>query len=256
MCRWVGSHAPSCGRQLWGLPSCMEYLSPQGVLLPRLYGTTFSPMWLELRGPAAWQAAPSSPVCRHACHQLLPWHRATFAMVPDAAWPGSDQCLWSTAPATGPVGRLGRPSASNPGGVHHCVLSLCCPRCMCMCSVLAHLAPVHRCAPCVRFGCDVGRCVPPSPPPEFSFVLVFLALYLVCFVLLFFFENGKRGRVHTAGTGMGNWCSGVIVMFCGVRRWCSVGGRTPGVRLACLDVHRYGSGWVWLVASLLLLLVG
>ena len=33
MCPWVGSHAPSCERQLWGLPSRMEYLSPQGVLL-------------------------------------------------------------------------------------------------------------------------------------------------------------------------------------------------------------------------------
>ena len=34
MCPWVGSHAPSCGRQSWWLPSRMEYLSPQGVLLP------------------------------------------------------------------------------------------------------------------------------------------------------------------------------------------------------------------------------
>ena len=30
MCPWVGSHAPSFGRQFWGLPCCMEYLSPQG----------------------------------------------------------------------------------------------------------------------------------------------------------------------------------------------------------------------------------
>ena len=31
MCPWVGPHAPSFGRQLWGLLSCVEYLSPQGV---------------------------------------------------------------------------------------------------------------------------------------------------------------------------------------------------------------------------------
>ena len=124
MCQWVGSHAPSFGRQLWGLPSRMEYLSPQGVLLPRVYGTTASHLWLELRGPADWQATPSSGVCRHACHQLLPWLWVTFAMVPDAAWPGSDQWLWSTAPAIGLVGRLGRPSASDLGGVDRCVLSL------------------------------------------------------------------------------------------------------------------------------------
>ena len=39
MCPWVGPHAPSFGRQLWGLPSRVEYLSPQGVLLPLVYGT-------------------------------------------------------------------------------------------------------------------------------------------------------------------------------------------------------------------------
>ena len=58
MCPWVGSHAPSCERQLWGLPSRVEYLSPQGVLLSRVYGTIASPLWLELRGPAAWQRTP------------------------------------------------------------------------------------------------------------------------------------------------------------------------------------------------------
>ena len=86
---WVASHAPSCGRQLWGRPSRMEYLSPQGVLLPRVYGRTASRLWHELRGPDAWQATPSWAVCPHACHQLLQWLRATFAMVPDApgrAW--------------------------------------------------------------------------------------------------------------------------------------------------------------------------
>ena len=44
---------------------------------------------------------PSWAVYRLACQRLLPWLRVTFAMVPDAAWPGSDQWLWSTAPATG-----------------------------------------------------------------------------------------------------------------------------------------------------------
>ena len=86
MCPWVGSHAPSCGRQFWGLSSRMEYLSTQGVLLLRVYGTTASAPWLELRGPTAWQETPPSwAVCRHACHRLLQWLRATFAMVPDAA---------------------------------------------------------------------------------------------------------------------------------------------------------------------------
>ena len=170
MCPWVGSHVASCGRQLWGLPSRMEYLSPQGVLLPRVYCTTASPLWLELRGPGAWQATPSCAVCRYACHQLLPWLLATFAMVPDAAWPGSDQRPWSTAPATGPVGRLGRPSASNPGGVDRCVLSLCCPWFMCVCSVLAHVAPVHLCTLCAVCVCYWWLC-PFSSSPLNSFLL-------------------------------------------------------------------------------------
>ena len=73
MCPWVGSLTPSCGQQLWELPSHMEYPSPQEVLLPRVYGTAASARCLGLRDPAAWQATPSWAVCRHACHQLLPW---------------------------------------------------------------------------------------------------------------------------------------------------------------------------------------
>ena len=199
MCPWVGSHAPSCGRQLCGLPSRMEYLSPQGVTLQRVYGTTASILWLGLRGPAAFQATSSWAVCRHACHQLLPWLWATFAMVPDAAWPGSDQGPWSTAPATGPVGRLGCPSASDPWGVGRGVLSLCCPPCMCLCGVLAHVAPVDGCARCVRCACAVGGCVP-LPPPLILFSFSFFLL-CICFVLLcLFFLKWKRGRAHIPRT--------------------------------------------------------
>ena len=175
MCPWVRPHAPSFGRQLWGLPSRVEYLSPQGVLLPLVYGTTASPLCLELRGHSAWQATPSWTVYRLACHRLLPRLRVTFAMVPDAAWLGSDQWPWSTAPATGPVGRLGRPSVSDPWGVGS-FLSLGRPTCVrcpgplgscspvhplgalhCVCGVLGHLAPVHRCARSMRcFACAVS----------------------------------------------------------------------------------------------------
>ena len=168
MCPWVGPHAPSFGRQLWELPSRVELLSPQGVLLPLVYGTTASPLWLELRGRSAGQAtalldcvpAGLSPVASMApgdvCHG------------PDAGWPGSDQWPWSTAPATGPVGRLGRPSVSDPWGVGS-FLSLGRPTCLrcpgplgscslvcplgalrCVCGVQGHLAPVQRCARSVR----------------------------------------------------------------------------------------------------------
>ena len=175
MCPWVGPHAPSFGRQICGLPSCVDHLSPQGVLLPLVYGTTASPLWLELRGRSAWQATPSWTAYRLACHRLLPWLRVTFAMVPDAAWPGSDQWPWSTAPATGPVARLCRPSVSDSWGVGSflspgrppCVrcpgpLGSCSPVCplgalRCVCGVLGHLAPIHWCTRSVRcFACAVS----------------------------------------------------------------------------------------------------
>ena len=149
MCPWVGPHVSSFGRQLWGLPSRVECLSPQGVLLPLVYGTTASFLWLRLRGLPAWRVTPSWTVYRLACHRLLPWLRVTFAMVPDAAWPGSDQRPWNTAPAAGPVGPLGRPSVSHPWGVGS-FLSFGRPLSARVCGVLGRLAPVHRCACSVR----------------------------------------------------------------------------------------------------------
>ena len=226
MCPLVGPHAPSFGRQLWGLPSRVEYLSPQGVLLPLVYGTTASPLWLELRGRSAWQATPSWTVYRLACHRLLPWLRVTFAMVPDAAWPGSDQQPWSTAPATGPVGRLGRPSVSDPWGVGSflspgrptCVRcpgppSSCSPVCplgvlCCVRGVLGLLAPVHQCvrsvccvacavswAPWLLFTGVPARCVVlrvrcPGPPGSCSPVCPLGVLFCVCGVL------GPMAPVH------------------------------------------------------------
>ena len=197
----------------------MEYLSPQGVLLPLVYGTTASPLWLELRGRSAWQATPSWTVYRLACHRLPPWLRVTFAMVPDAAWPGSDQQPWSTATATGLVGRLSRPSVSDPWAVGSflspgrptCVRcpgppGSCSPVCplgvlCCVCGVLGQLAPVHRCARSVCcVGCAVSwaswllftgvpaRCVVlrvrcPGPPGSCSPVCPLRALFRVCGVL-------------------------------------------------------------------------
>ena len=138
----------------------MECLSPQGVLLPLVYGATASPLWLELRGLSAWQATPSRTVYRLTCQRLLPWLRVTFAMVPDAAWPGSDQRPWGTAPAAGLVGRLSRPSAPDPWGVGS-FLSLCRPTCARVCGVLGHLAPVHRPLGALLCLCGVLGRLPP-----------------------------------------------------------------------------------------------
>ena len=116
----------------------------------------------------------------------------TFAMVPDAAWPGSDQWPWSAAPAPGPVGRLGRPGVSNPWGVGSFLslvrpmcarcpgpLGSCSPVCsrglLCrVCGVLGHLAPVHRWARlmwCVARAVSRAPWLPFTPVPAECVVL-------------------------------------------------------------------------------------
>ena len=271
MCPWVGPHAPSFGRKPWGLPSRVEYLSPQGVLLPLVYGTTASPLWFELRGHSAWQVTPSWTVYRLACHRLLPWLRVTFAMVPHAAWPGLDQWPWSTAPATGPVGRLGRPSASDPWGIGS-FLSLGRPTCVQCPGLLGSCSPVGRAVCCVASAvslatwllftgvlawCVVLRVRCPGPLGSRSRVCALCAVRVchgwLCpsssppnFPFLFFGRKRKTGaRVlcrHRHGQ-LVRRCNSVVSS--GVCRWCCGGGRAPGVRLARPDVHGLGSGWVW-----------
>ena len=229
---------PRC--QLWGLPCRVEYLSPQGVLLPVVHGTTTSPLWLELRGLSAWQATPSWTVYRLACQRLLPWLRVTFAMVPDAAWPGSDRWPWGTAPAAGLVSRLGRPSASDPWGVGS-FLSLGRPTCARVCGLLGDLAPVHRCARSVRcFACAVC----PGPLGSCSPVCLLGVLCCLCGVL------GDLAAVHQCAcvvcgvasavswatwplfTGVPAWCVFLLVRCPGPFRYCSP--LCPSGALFCL----------------------
>ena len=149
MCPWVGSHANSFPRQLWGLPCRMRYLSPQ------VYSMITSPLWLEFRGLSGWQVTASWTVYRLACHQLLPFLRVTFAMVPNVAWPGPDRLSWATVPAAGPVGWQGRPSAPNSWGVVCCFPSLVRHTCARVCSVHGCLVPCHCCACMVCSGYSV-----------------------------------------------------------------------------------------------------
>ena len=75
MCPWVGPHAPSFGRQLWGLPSRVEYLSPKGVLLLQVYGTTASLLWLGQRTQQArvWPSARASDLRMGGGPAGSPW---------------------------------------------------------------------------------------------------------------------------------------------------------------------------------------
>ena len=295
MCPWVGPHVPSFGRQLWGLPSRVEYLSPQGVLVPLVYGTTASPLWLDVRGLSAWQAIPSWTVYRLACHRFLPWLWVTFAMVPDAAWPGSDQRPWGTAPAAGPVGWLGRPSVSNPWHVgpfcpsvalcvHLCAVSWatlllftgvparcvvlrvrcpgplcsCSPVCplgvlCCVCGLLGHLAPAHRCARSVRCFADAvswatsllftvvpARCVAllvrcPWALGSCSPVCPLRVLYCVCGVLGHFAPIHQCARSVRCIASALSWATSLL--FTGAPAWFVVlRVRCPGPLGSCWPV--------------------
>ena len=187
MCPCVGSHAPSCERQLSGDAQPCGLSPSTGGIAPA------SLRYDRLTSLAASQATPSWAVCRLSCLRLLLWLLVTFAKVPDAARPGSDQWPWSTGPTTGPVGRLGGPSASDPWGLICCAVSLCSSRCVCtcggrgllpivrpcvhpvcsVCSVRGHLALVHRCARCVWHARDLGGFAG-LPTPSSLFMCLFL----------------------------------------------------------------------------------
>ena len=107
-------------------------------------------------------------------------------MVPDAAFLGSDQQPWGTAPAAGPVGQLGCSDAPHPWGVVYCFpslssLSVVCSLGVlcCVYRVLGHLAPVHL----VLARCVVLRVRCPGPLGSCSPVFSLGALCCVCSVL-------------------------------------------------------------------------
>ena len=212
----------------------MEYLSPQGVLLPRVYATTAPPLLLELRGPAAWQATSSGAVCKHTCHQLLPCSGRRLPWSP--MQPGRARtsglavpllplarCVGWVAPVRLTLGCRSLRPVTFLASVH---VRVRCPR------PLGASSPVRAlCAVCVCCCC----LLPHSCPPNF----LFFSFFLHC--------------RHRHGQLVQRCCS---VVFCGVCRRCFVGCRAPGLWLARLDVHGYWSGWVWLVASLFYVLDG
>ena len=121
----------------------------------------------------------------------------------------------------------------------------------------------------------MGGCVPLPPPLifvffvysffVFVFVFVFVFFFLPVFFCFFFFGKKEEEKTKKRKTEARVHCRhrhGQLVRRCysvvssGVCRRCCGGGRAPGVRLACPDVHGYGSGWVWLGFSLLLVLAG
>ena len=280
----------------------MEYLSPQGVLLPLDYGTTASPLWLELRGHSAWQVTPSWTVYRLACHRLLPWLRVTFCHGPRCSLAGLGPVALEYRSCHWPGGSAGSPQCVRPMGYwffpvprppYVCAVSwaawllftgvparfaVVCLRCpgpagscspvcslgvlCCMCGVLGHWAPVHRCACFVRCACAMGGCVPLPPPLIFVFFFFFFS-----FTCFFFFlgekkkqKREKQGRAYTAGTGTGSGCGGAIALCplaCVVGAVAAVAPQGCGSRvLMYTGLGQGGFGevslcfWSWLVRRL------
>ena len=293
MCPWVGPHAPSFGRQLWGAaqpcgvslttrgiaPACLRY--DRLTLVARVAGP------LCLAGDPLLDCVPArlSPVVFMAPGDVCHGPRCSLAGLGPVAleyrschWPGgsagSPQCvrpmgywffpvprppyvcavswaaglLFTGVPARFAVLRLRCP---GPAGSCSpvCSLGVLC----CMCGVLGHWAPVHRCACCVRCACAMGGCVPLPPP-----------LIFVFFCFLFGKKNKqkreKQGRAYTAGTGMGSWCGGAIAL-CPLA--CVVGAVTAVAPQGCgsrvLMYTGLGQGgfgevslcfWSWLVRRL------
>ena len=165
--------------------------------------------------------------------------------------------------------------------VHRCARAVCCGasavssgRWLLFTGVLARCVVLHvrcrgplgSCSPvCVL--CTVRVCpgwlCPSSSPPNFRF---FFSVFFFCFFFFFFSKKKEEkeitkkrkagARVHCRHRHgeLARRCYSVVSS--GVCRRCCGGGRAPGVRLACPDVHGYGSGWVWLGVSLLLVLAG
>ena len=196
-------------------------------------------------------------------------------MVPDAAWSGSDQWPWSTAPATGPVGQLGRPSVSDPWGVGS-FLSLGRPTCVqcpgplgfrspvrplgvlcCLCGVLGHLASVHWCVRSVCcFACAVSwaswllftgapagrvvlrvRC--PGPLGSCSPVPLLVVLCWVCSVLGHLAPVHRCARWVCCVAWAVSWASWLL--FTGVPARCVVlRVRCPGPLGSCSPLRPLG----------------
>ena len=220
---------------------------------PRCSLAGLGPVALEYRSCHWPGGSAGSPQCvRPMGYWFFPVPRPPYVCA--ASW--AVGLLFTGVPARFAVVRLRCP---GPAGSCSpvCSLGVLC----CMCGVLGHWAPVHRCACCVRCACAMGGCVPLLPPLIFVFLSV-----------VFFFlkkkkkkERKEKEKTKKRNAGACVHCRhrhGQLVRRCysvvssGVCRRCCGGGRAPGVRLACPDVHGYGSGCVWLGVSLLLVLAG
>ena len=214
MCPWVGSHAPSFGRRFQGAAQlCRVSLTTGGIAPARLRYDRLIPV-AGLAGPRCLAGDPLG--------NCVPARLSSVAsMAPGEVCHGPRCSLARLRPVVLeycscdlPVGSAWSPQCVRPWGRRPLRPVPCCSRCMCVCGVLAHLAPVHRCAgplcvvrgvrgrvalvhQCarfVRYACVFGGFAPPPPPPFFLLALYFFSLLCCCFLTE---EKNQKGGAST-----------------------------------------------------------
>ena len=173
MCPWVGSHAPSCGRQLWGLPSRMEYLSPKGGITPASLRYNRLTAVAGVAGPHCLAGNPLLG-CVTARLSSVAW------MAPGDVCHGPRCSLAGLGPAVleyrschWPVGSAGSPQCWGCRPLRPVPLLPSVPVCVLCPGLLGAYSPV--CALCAVCVCCWWLCPSSSPPPNF-FSFLFFAL--------------------------------------------------------------------------------
>ena len=147
---------------------------------PRCSLARLGPVALEYRSCHWPGGSAGSPQCvRPMGYWFFPVPRPRYVCA--VSWAAG--LLYTGVPARFAVVRLRCP---GPAGSCSpvCSLGVLC----CMCGVLGHWAPVHRCACCVRCACAMGGCAPLPPPPNFRFFLLFF------FFVFFFLEKKEKKK--------------------------------------------------------------
>ena len=151
---------------------------------PRCSLAGLGPVALEYRSCHWPGGSAGSPQCvRPMGYWFFPVPRPPYVCA--VSW--AVGLLFTRVPARFAVVRLRCP---GPAGSCSpvCSLAVLC----CMCGVLGHWAPVHRCACCVRCACALGGCVPLPPPLIFVFFFFFFYLFFFFFFTFFFFGKKKE----------------------------------------------------------------
>ena len=249
MCPWVGSHAPSFGRQLWGAAQpCGVSLATGGIAPASLRYDRLTPVARVagsrcLAGDPLLDCVPArlSSVASTAPGDVCRGPRCSLAGLGPVALEYRS-CHW-------PGGSAGSPQCARPWGC-----GVLCPAppllrfaaCACAVSGASWLpfTVVHARCVVLRVRCPglFGSCVPvwcsPPPPSLFRFyfflgggffcsplfffffcggVCFFCVSFAFCCLFFFFLKKKKnqfcvQWHAHTTGTGSGSGCSCAVVV--------------------------------------------